>query len=193
MKSLLFYLSAGIFLLLCTVAAECAADDTQSLLAHAKQAAGGEAVDHIRTTHTRLKIKLGGIEGAGEFWEDVRTGRFRSELQLGPASEAEGFDGTTSWSLDSAKQPLKSEGDDAVKGNADDAYRRTMAYWYPARWAGVIETLGQREEPAVSCVSNGTIGQLGAMGQRAEDDVAAGYLVDIGRRFDTNAAAEEEV
>ena len=147
MKSLLFYLSAGIFLLLCTVAAECAADDTQSLLAHAKQAAGGEAVDHIRTTHTRLKIKLGGIEGAGEFWEDVRTGRFRSELQLGPASEAEGFDGTTSWSLDSAKQPLKSEGDDAVKGNADDAYRRTMAYWYPARWAGVIETLGQREEP----------------------------------------------
>ena len=147
MKSPLFSLPAVIFLLLCTVAAGFAADDTQSLLAHAKQAAGGEAVDHIRATHTRLKIKLGGIEGAAEFWEDVRTGSFRSELQLGPASEAEGFDGTTSWSLDSAKQPLKSEGDDAVKGNADDAYRRTMAYWYPERWQGVIETLGQRDEP----------------------------------------------
>jgi Aspartyl protease/PDZ domain len=146
MKSPLYYLSAGMFLLLCTVSAGWAADDTQSLLARAKQAAGGEAVDRIRTTNTHLKIKIGGIEGTGEFWEDVRTGYFRSELQLGPASEAEGFDGTTTWSLDSAKQPVKEEGDDAKKGNAADAYRRTMAYWYPERWPGVIESFGRREE-----------------------------------------------
>ncbi len=140
------YLSAGMILLLCTVHVVRGADDTQSLLARAKQAAGGEAVDRIRTTDTKIRAKVGGLEGSGESWEDVRTGRFRSDFQLGPASEAEGFDGTTVWSLDSSKQPIKEEGDDALKGNADDAYRRTMAYWYPERWPGVIESLGERED-----------------------------------------------
>lgn len=146
MKSPLYYLSVGMFFLLCLVSAGWAVDDTQHLLARAKQAAGGEAVDRMRTTNAHLKIRIGGLEGTGELWEDMRTGCFRSEAQLGPASEAEGFDGTTAWSLDSAKQPVKEEGDDARKGNADDAYRRTMAYWYPERWPGVIESLGLRQE-----------------------------------------------
>jgi aspartyl protease/PDZ domain-containing protein len=145
-KSLSYYLSAVAFVLLCTVASVWAADDPASLLARAKQAAGGEAVDRIRATNTHAKVKMGGLEGAAQSWEDVRTGSFRLEVQLGPASEAQGFDGTTAWSLDSAKQPVKEEGDDDLKGNADDAYRRTMGYWYPERWPGVIESLGQRDE-----------------------------------------------
>jgi hypothetical protein len=122
------------------------AADVQTLLARAKKVAGGEAVDGIRTSNTRLKIRIGGIVGSAESWEDVRTGCFRTEVQLGPASQAQGFDGKTVWSVDSSKQPVKAEGDDALKGNANDAYRRTMAYWYPERWSGVIESLGQREE-----------------------------------------------
>jgi len=145
MKSPL-YLPAGMILLLCTVHVVRAGDDTQTLLARAKQAAGGEAVDRIRTTDTKIRAKVGGLEGSGESWEDVRTGRFRADFQLGPASETQGFDGTTVWSLDSSKQPIKEESDDALKGNADDAYRRTMAYWYPERWPGVIESLGERED-----------------------------------------------
>lgn len=143
MKSRLFLFAA---LFLCAAPALGAGGDVQSVLAHAKAAAGGEAVDRIRTLSTRLKLKLGGLEGTAQSWEDVRTGRFRSEAQLGPAREAEGFDGTTVWSLDSSGQPRKEEGDDALKGNADEAYRRTMAYWYPERWPGTIESLGERED-----------------------------------------------
>jgi len=135
-------------LLLFAVPAVCAAqsDDAQTLLARAKQASGGAALDRIRTTHTRMREKAGGLEGTGESWEDVLTGRYRAEYQLGPASETDGFDGTTVWSLDSAKQPHREQGDDALLGNADDAYRRTMAYWFPERWPARIELLGARPD-----------------------------------------------
>jgi hypothetical protein len=140
------YRSAGLLLILCAAPALRAAEDPQTLLARAKVAAGGEAIDRVRITDTRLKLKIGGLEGTGESWEDVHTGRFRAEVRLGPASEAEGFDGSTLWSLDSSNQPRQEQGDDALKGNADDAYRRTMAYWYPERWPGVIESLGERQD-----------------------------------------------
>jgi len=145
MKSAL-YRSAGALLLLFVVASARAADDTQSLLTRAKQAAGGDAIDRIRTIHTHLRVKAGGLEGPGESWEDARTGSFRAEVQLGPASETDGFDGTTVWSMDSAKMPHREEGEDALLGNADDAYRRTMAYWFSERWPATIELLAERDD-----------------------------------------------
>ena len=132
-----FCRSTGILFLLFAVPALWGADDVQSLLARAKQAAGGEALDRVRTIHTHLRVNAGGLEGTGETWQDARTGRFRFEAQLGPASETDGFDGATLWSLDSAKLPHREQGEDSLLGNADDAYRRRVAAriasWSPAR------------------------------------------------------------
>jgi hypothetical protein len=145
MKSLATVLM-GACLLLAGVPGSAAADHARSLLDRAKKAAGGEALDKIRGVHTRAKIKTGGLEGIAESWEDALTGTYRAEYALGPATGAQGFDGKTVWSLDSAKEPRKEEGDDAVQGNADDAYRRTMAYWYPGRWEAEVVSLGKRED-----------------------------------------------
>jgi len=116
------------------------------ILSKAKQAMGGEAWDRIRTTHTKGKFKAGGLMGEGESWEDALRGRFVTRYRLGPASGAEGFDGTEVWSQDSSGQPRPEGGDDARQGAIDEAYRISFAYWFPQRWAAEVEYSGQKEE-----------------------------------------------
>jgi hypothetical protein len=85
MKSPLFYLSARTFLLLCTFSAGCAADDTQSLLAHAKQAAGGQ-----RRSGCIINVSSG--SGLSHLWPRTATVWVRLVKVVGvftPASRVE--------------------------------------------------------------------------------------------------------
>ena len=128
------------------VASVAAGDDVREILARSKQAAGGAAWDSIRTTHTRAKIATGGLEGTVEIWEDQLRGRYVDRFSLGPASGAQGFDGTTVWSQDSARQVRKEEGGEGREAAANDAYRRSLAYWYPERWEARMEDAGESQE-----------------------------------------------
>ena len=126
-----------------TVAApQCAVD----ILAKAKQASGGDAWDAIRTTYTKVKVTTGGLSGPAESWEDNLTGRYVEKYQLGPASGAEGFDGKAVWSQDSSGEPRAEGAEGARKEAADEAYRKSMGYWFPQRWPAKIECLGTKEE-----------------------------------------------
>ncbi|MBI3662207.1 MAG: aspartyl protease family protein [Acidobacteria bacterium] len=123
-----------------------AQSDPQQLLAKAKQASGGAAWDAIRSTHTQVKASTGGLNGTGEAREDTRTGRFVDRYQLGPITGAQGFDGKTLWSQDASKQVKVEDGDDERLGAMNDAYRRSLAFWYPERWPAQIESAGEKEE-----------------------------------------------
>jgi hypothetical protein len=116
------------------------------VLARAKAASGGAAWDAIFSRHTRGKLHAGGLDGTGEAIEDVRTGRYVERYTLGPASGAEGFDGKMAWSQDASGQPRPEESDDARLGAVDEAYRRALAFWYPARWPATIHSLGRRQD-----------------------------------------------
>jgi hypothetical protein len=122
------------------------ADDPAALLCRAKAAAGGDAWDSARTSHTRAQIETGGLKGTAEDWSDVLTGRGRSQYSIGPATGAEGWDGKAGWSQDSSGQSKKMQGGDEVEGAVDDLYRRCLAYWYTNRWPAIIEDAGSESQ-----------------------------------------------
>lgn len=123
-----------------------AAPTAQDILAKSKEAMGGSAWDPIRTTHSVGKLVTSGLTGEGESWENNLTGHYVDHFKLGPASGAEGFDGTTVWSQDSSGQPRVEGATGARQAAIDEAYRRAFAYWYPQRWAAQIEYSGEKED-----------------------------------------------
>lgn len=122
------------------------AADPQETLGRAKAASGGQAWDGIRTTHTKVKVSTGGLTGVAESWEDLLSGRYADTYELGPVVGAEGFDGKVSWSQDTSKQVLTQDSGDAYEAAVNEAYRRSLAYWFPARWPAAVEDAGERSE-----------------------------------------------
>ena len=74
------------------------------------------------------------------------TGRFRDQYELGPIKGAAGFDGQTIWSQDESGQSRVEEGGESREAGANDAYRRSLAYFFPERWEAHVEYAGLREE-----------------------------------------------
>jgi Aspartyl protease/PDZ domain len=138
---------AGLFLgLLTCLPAAAAPQCGLEVLAKAKQAMGGEAWDAIHSTYSAGKLTTSGLTGEAEFWEDNLTGQYLEKYKLGPASGADGFDGKLVWSQDSSGEPRAEGAADARQAAADEAYRGSMAYWYPQRWAAQMECPGKKEE-----------------------------------------------
>ena len=121
-------------------------DKAMEILGKSKEASGGSAWDDIASTHYRMALSIGGLEGTMEAWENVITGYDRSSLHLGSASGQEGFDGETAWSKDTSGQIRLREGDNEREGAINVAYRTCLAYWYPDRWAAKIDYVGRKEE-----------------------------------------------
>jgi hypothetical protein len=142
---------AGLLLvLLSCLPAVAAPQCAQEILAKAKQATGGDALDAVQTTYSKGKLTTGGLTGEAESWQDNLTGRYVEKYKLGPASGADGFDGKLVWSQDSSGQPRAEGADNARQGAADEAYRTSMAYWFPQRWQAQIECPGKQQEQGKS-------------------------------------------
>ena len=122
------------------------AQDAKEILARAKQASGGAAWVRIRTTHTQVKVAVGGLTGTAESWEDTRTGRYVDRFALGPASGANGFDGKVVWEQDASKHSRPEEGAEGREAASNEAFRRSLAYWFPERWPAAVEYAGEKED-----------------------------------------------
>jgi predicted aspartyl protease len=123
-------------------AASTAPPTAAQVLARAKQAAGGAAVDKIHTLHFQEHVQVLGISGDGEEWDDLLTGRFASFQNAGPASSGEGFDGATVWSQDATglAHPTGSAQDTAAA--LSQAYFVSLSFWYPQRAASILHAAG---------------------------------------------------
>ncbi len=143
-------LICGILVLIGGLAAAQSVPSAPEILAKAKQASGGNAWDTIRTLHTTFKFSTGGLTGQGESWEDTLTGRYVDRVQLGPASETEGFDGATVWSQDTSGQPRAKGGDDQRQAAVNEAFRRSLAYWFPHRRVAHMEYAGKQQDEGKS-------------------------------------------
>lgn len=139
-------LTAAFILFAAATALHATSPDPRALLARAKEAAGGSAWDAVKALHTRAQLSASGLSGTVESWEDVLGGRFVTTFQLGPVSGAEGYDGTTSWSVDPSGQARVNDSGDAREGAVNDAYRRSLAYWYPERRPASVAYVEEREE-----------------------------------------------
>jgi hypothetical protein len=140
--------SAIALVVLCAAPAA-ATDKAHDILAQAKVAAGGAAIDAIRTTHSQLSVATGGLTGTASSIEDNLTGRFVDSFQLGPAKGANGFDGTTAWSQDASGQSRADDAEEARQVAANEAYRRTYSF-FTARQPGKTEYVGARQDGAES-------------------------------------------
>src|SRR5512143_3032944 len=140
----IFVLSAGALALAAPPAA--GEEDARELLARARQAAGGPAWERVLTMHAVLRIETGGLKGRVESWDDLAGRRYADRYELGPASGASGFDGRVGWEQDSSGQVLPRESAEAREAAIDEAYRRSRAFWFPARWDAAIESAGERTE-----------------------------------------------
>jgi hypothetical protein len=123
-----------------------AAPTAQEILAKAKKASGGEAWNSIRTRHTEGRLSTAGLTGKGESWDDLLTGRNLNRYELGPSTGAQGFDGRVVWSQDTSKQVREEGAADAREAAINQAYRRSLSYWFPERWPATVESSGEKTE-----------------------------------------------
>jgi hypothetical protein len=147
MRSLSCSFAPGLALaLLLASGSGAAAAEPQEILARVKAASGGAAWDAVRTIHSKVRVATGGMTGTAESWEDVRAGRFLDAYQFGPMTGAEGYDGTKKWSQDGSGDVTLSDSGDAREGSVNEAYRRSLSYWYPDRRQAVVSEVGEGGE-----------------------------------------------
>jgi Aspartyl protease/PDZ domain len=127
-----------------TAAAAGAADATEpaTLLARAREAAGGEAWSRVRTLRSTMALETGGLKGRVDSWTDLVHGRYADRYEVGPATGAEGFDGKTGWEQDASGQVRTRDSAAERESAVNEAYRRGRAFWFPERWKAVIESRG---------------------------------------------------
>src|SRR4029079_7597875 len=120
--------------------------DAAALLARFKEVSGGNAWDTIRALHTSGNVETGGLSGTFDIWEELGTGRGTGRFQLGPMSGAEGFDGNAPWSQDAKGEVTVQRGEEALEAARNEAYRTTLAWWYPERWPAERRRLADQHE-----------------------------------------------
>jgi hypothetical protein len=86
------------------------------------------------------------LRGTVEVWEELGTGRGTSRFQLGPTSGAEGFDGDAPWSQDAKGEVTIQRGEEALEMARNEAYRTTLAWWYPERWPAEMRRVADEHE-----------------------------------------------
>jgi hypothetical protein len=127
-------------------AAPPAPDDGRAVFARVKAATGGSRWDEVAGDHRVGALATAGVVGKTESWSDARACRFVDRYELGPMKGAEGFDGRRAWSQDSSGQARVEEGGDTRTGSANEAFRRCLGLWYPARWKATFARAGERTE-----------------------------------------------
>src|ERR1051325_6337212 len=120
--------------------------DAAALLARFKEVTGGAAWDAIHAMHTSGTVETGGLHGTFDIWEELGTGRGTGRFALGPMSGAEGFDGNAPWSQDAKGEVTIQRGEEALEAARNEAYRTTLAWWYPERWPAERRRLDDRRE-----------------------------------------------
>jgi Aspartyl protease/PDZ domain len=71
-----------------------------TVLAQARSAAGGNAIDKATSTHFSGRISIAGISGTFDEWTDARSFAYAETDNAGPFTGGEGFDGVNAWDQD---------------------------------------------------------------------------------------------
>ncbi len=120
--------------------------DAQQVLAKAKQAAGGEAWDKVRSLYSKGKSKVYGVDADREEWVDLQRLRFAEKLKYLAISGGLGFDGKAAWGKDVNKPLVTETSGDFYKSQIASAISRSYAYWFPNRLEAKTEYKGQKQD-----------------------------------------------
>lgn len=120
--------------------------DAQQILDKAKQAAGGDAWDKVRTLYSKGKSKISGVDADRDEWIDLQRLRYAEKLHYGPISGGLGFDGKAAWGKEPNKPTVTMSSGDFYKGQITSTVLRSYAYWFPKRWETKTEYKGQQAD-----------------------------------------------
>jgi len=123
-----------------------AAPSAGEILDAYKVASGGGAWDDKVTLSADFTYAGQGISGSGHALTDLRNGRSVSDFTMGPASGANGFDGTNPWQKDMSGTVTLQQGGDAQVLAINDAYRISGKWWQPDRGGAVLFNAGRRKD-----------------------------------------------
>ena len=115
------------------------------ILACSLAAAGGAAWARVRTLHLEGSVRAGGLSGPCDQWIDLATARFATRLSLGPATMAVGHDGLQAWQRGANGEVVVQDSEAGRRAAATDAWINARGWWFPARHAAAVESLGRRE------------------------------------------------
>ena len=141
MRRLHLLASTGIVLL---TGAQAPAPSAQSILAAAKAAMGGAALDRLSVTHDTGRLSAGGLSGSYDDRLDWVHVKQALTYDLGPASGGQGWDGTAAWSTDSSKQVRVESSAEAIASAVGGAYAQTYAMLFANRYPAKVEYAGPK-------------------------------------------------
>jgi hypothetical protein len=119
--------------------------DAQQVLAKAKQAAGGEAWDKVRSLYSKGKSKVYGVDADREVWVDLLKLRFAEKLKYLAISGGLGFDGTAAWGKDVNKPLVTETSGDFYKSQITSTVLKAMLTGFPNAGRPKLNTKGKNK------------------------------------------------
>ena len=105
-----------------------------------------DAAPKIHTLRLRGKIRLAGVNGTADGWQDLRDGRFAQFADAGPVGGAQGFDGTHAWNRDTSGVVWDDGSAQARYGALDQVYLDRYLLWAPDRGGAAVTSSGQKSD-----------------------------------------------
>jgi predicted aspartyl protease len=121
-----------------------------AVLSHARAAAGGDALEHLRSLYLHERVTVLGIAGQGEEWDDLDTGRFVQSASLGPISIQQGYDGTNAWTQDATGLAHVNNSGNDISTAITQAYTTSFSFFFPQRLPGTAVFTGKKKLGAVT-------------------------------------------
>ena len=123
-----------------------AASSVADILSANKTASGGNAWEGKITLSSEADYSGQGLTGTTHTIVDLKSGRSESDFKVGPASGANGFDGTNAWQKDTSGTVTLQQGGDELALAINDAYRSSEKWWLPDLGGAQIVSGGEKTE-----------------------------------------------
>ena len=124
-------IAVAVVVLAFSASAARAATDPSAVLDAYRAASGGAAWHGKTVVKTAANIAGQGLTGNGTMVVDLRNGSFVQHYTLGPASGAQGFDGTDAWQQGPNGDVNLEKGGDARPVAVSQAYQNANLWWRP--------------------------------------------------------------
>lgn len=134
---------AGVVLAI-SVGAACAGTDPSAVLNAYRAASGGDAWNGKAVVKAAANIVGQGMTGNGTIITDLHNGAFVQHYTLGPASGAEGFDGTDAWQQGPNGDVNLEKGGDALPVAISQAYQNANLWWRPDFGGASVASAGEK-------------------------------------------------
>jgi predicted aspartyl protease len=98
----------------------------------------------------RWNAREGGLNGVIDEADDLVGVRYRDNSDFGVRSGSYGFNRKLVWAQDSSGLSHVEESSEAREGTINEAYRRSLVYWYPERWPAEVDYKGEKQDSGLS-------------------------------------------